>query len=89
MFKVGHCWQWSTGSHNSSQAARTLAGSLFTENVEVENIILKLNKKEIYSDEDWDALVKLLKARREADKNTVRVFTVDVEKRQPEEENAE
>lgn len=57
--------------------------------MEVENIILKLNKKEIYSDEDWDALVKLLKARREADKNTVRVFTVDVEKRQPEEENAE
>ena len=80
---VAYCWQWSTGSHNSSsQAARTLAGSLFIESVDVENIILKFNKKEVRNDGNWDALVKFLKSEREADKNTVRVFTVDVEKRE-------
>ena len=77
--------KWSTSSHISSQAARTLARSLFTENVDVENIILKFNGKEICCDEDWDVVVKRLKAEREVDKNAraaIRVFPVEVEKRQ-------
>ena len=76
---------WSTSSHNSSQAARTLAGSLFTENVDVEDIILIFNGKEICCDGDWDVIVKGLKAEREADRNAraaIRVFPVDVGKRQ-------
>lgn len=72
-------------SHNSSQAARTVAGSLFTENVDVEDIILEFNGKGICSDEDWDRIVKGFKAAREADMNAraaIRVFPVDVGKRQ-------
>ena len=71
-------------SHNCSQAARVLAGSLFAENVDVEDIILKFKGKEICCDEDWDATVKGLKAEREADRiatTRIRVFPVDVEKR--------
>ena len=64
-----------------SQAALTLATSLFTENVDVEDITLKFNNKYARSDGDWDELVKCLKARREEDKNSIRILTVDVEKR--------
>ena len=76
--------KWSTSSHISSQAARTLARSLFTENVDVENIILKFNGKVICCDGDWDVIVKGLKAEREADMNAVtriRVFPVEVAKK--------
>ena len=83
------CWaffgKWSTGSLNPSQAAQTLAGSLFTENVDVENIILRFKGKEICCDEDWDVIVKAFKAAREADRRAraaIRVFPVDVGKRQ-------
>jgi len=65
-------------------AARTLAGSLFTENVDVEDIILKFRGKEICCDEDWDVIVNGLKAEREVDKNAraaIRVFPVDVGRR--------
>lgn len=67
-----------------AQAALTLATSLFTENVDVEDITLKFNKKDVRSDEDWYELVQCLKAGHEEDslKNTIRIFTVDVLKRQ-------
>jgi hypothetical protein len=66
-----------------SQAALTLAVSIFTENVDVEEITLRFCEKEVCSDKDWDDLVKFFKAgREEKGKETVRVFTVDVEKRQ-------
>ena len=77
--------KWSTGSHNSSQDARTLARSLFTENVDVDSFFFfKINRKKICCDEAWDIIVKCLKAEREADKNTrgtIRVFQVEVERR--------
>ena len=55
--------------------------------MDVENIILKFNKKEIRSDGNWDELVEFLKAQRQSDLNaqaSIRVFPVDVtvEKRQ-------
>ena len=81
-FFFGRCRR-STGSHNSSQAARTQAGFIFTEDVDVEDINLVYNGREICCDEDWDGILKSLKAGREADKNAraaIRVFQVDVEK---------
>ena len=71
-------------SHNSSQAAKTLVGTLSTENMDVENIILKFNGKVICCDGDWDVIVKGLKAEREADMNAVtriRLFPVEVAKK--------
>ena len=81
---VGH-FLAPTGSLNSSQAARPLAGSLFTENVDVQDIIFKFKGKEICCDEDWDVIVKAFKVAREADRRVraaIRVFLVDVGKRQ-------
>ena len=70
---------------NSSQAARTIGASIFIENVDVDDIILKFNGKEISCDVDWDVIVKDLKAEREADKNAasrIRVFGVEAQKMQ-------
>jgi hypothetical protein len=53
--------------------------------VDVENVILKFDGKEICCDVDWDVIVKGLKAAREADRSaraSIRVFPVEVEKRQ-------
>jgi hypothetical protein len=53
--------------------------------VDVEDIILEFMGKGIYSDEDWDGIVKGLKAAREADMSaraSIRVYPVDVGKRQ-------
>lgn len=53
--------------------------------MEVEDIILEFNGKEICNDEDWDGIVKGFKADREADMNArsaIRVYPVDVGKRQ-------
>ena len=86
-------WGQMIVSHNSSQGAKTLAGSLFTrwiktllaENVDAENIItLKFNGKVICCDGDWDVIVKGLRPN-VADKNAatrIRVFPVEVGKRQ-------
>ena len=68
-----------------SQAAQTLAGSLFAENVNVEDIIIKFNGKVICCDYDWKKFVKCLKTEREADENlnaAIRVFPLAVEQRQ-------
>ena len=76
-------WCWANG--RPVPTIRTTAGSLFTENVDVENIILKFNGKEICCDADWDIMGKGLKAEREVDKNAatrIRIFPVDVEKGQ-------
>ena len=73
--------KWLTVPHNSSQAARTRTGSLFTENADVEKkFILKFNGKEICCDADWDVIIKG-SAERKVDKNAatrIRVFPVEV-----------
>ena len=68
-----------------TQAARTVAASLFAENVDVEDIIIKFNGKVICSDYDWEGLVKCFKAEREVDEKlnaAIRVFSLEVEQRE-------
>ena len=53
--------------------------------MDVDDIILKFNGKEICCDVDWDVIVKDLKAELEADKNAasrIRVFGVEAQKMQ-------
>ena len=88
---LGHSWAKiinpTVFPHNNSfsQAARTVAGSLFAENVDVEDIIIKFNGKVICSDYDWEGLVRCFKAEREVDEKlnaAIRVFSLEVEQRE-------
>jgi hypothetical protein len=68
----------------SSQAARTLAAALFTEDVDVENIILKFNKGEVRTIKTGMNSLNTSRPNVKQTRSRFRVYTlaVDVEKRE-------